>query len=59
MSARALQIALPLVVLAVVVLAWHAAVRVFVIPPYVLPGPGVVAKTRPGRGVITTMRCDR
>ena len=45
MSARALRIALPIVVLALVVLAWDLIVRAFAIPPYVLPGPGLVLST--------------
>jgi NitT/TauT family transport system permease protein len=36
---------LPIVVLAAGVLAWDLVVRVNNIPPYVLPGPGVVFKT--------------
>jgi NitT/TauT family transport system permease protein len=45
MNARALRIALPIVVLGVVVLAWDLAVRLFDIQPYVLPGPGLVVAT--------------
>jgi NitT/TauT family transport system permease protein len=45
MNARVLQIALPLLMLALVVLAWDLAVRLFAIPPYVLPGPGLVLST--------------
>ncbi len=45
MKARALRIALPLLVLAFVLLAWDLAVRAFAIPPYVLPGPGLVLAT--------------
>jgi NitT/TauT family transport system permease protein len=45
MNDRALQIALPAAVLAVGVLLWHLVVQVFAIPPYVLPGPGLVAAT--------------
>lgn len=45
MSARLLRIALPLLVLAIVVLAWDLIVRLFAIPPYVLPGPGLVLAT--------------
>jgi NitT/TauT family transport system permease protein len=45
MSDRALRIALPVTVLAVGVLLWHLVVQVFAIPPYVLPGPGLVAAT--------------
>jgi NitT/TauT family transport system permease protein len=42
---RLLRIALPVLVLALVVLLWHLAVHLFAIPPYVLPGPGLVFKT--------------
>jgi NitT/TauT family transport system permease protein len=45
MSGRALRIVLPLLVLAIVVAAWQAAVQAFAIPPYVLPGPGLVLST--------------
>jgi len=45
MTDRALRIALPAAVLAVGVLIWHLVVQVFAIPPYVLPGPGLVAAT--------------
>jgi NitT/TauT family transport system permease protein len=45
MNDRALRIALPAAVLAVGVLLWHLVVQVFAIPPYVLPGPGLVAAT--------------
>jgi NitT/TauT family transport system permease protein len=45
MNDRALRIALPAAVLAVGVLLWHLVVQVFEIPPYVLPGPGLVAAT--------------
>jgi NitT/TauT family transport system permease protein len=45
MTDRALRIALPAAVLAVAVLIWHLIVQVFAIPPYVLPGPGLVAST--------------
>ncbi len=45
MSERALRIGLPLGVLALVVLLWHVVVHLFAIPPYVLPGPGLVATT--------------
>jgi NitT/TauT family transport system permease protein len=45
MSDRTLRICLPVVVLAVGVLIWHLVVRVFAIPPYVLPGPGLVLAT--------------
>ncbi len=45
MSERALRIALPVFVLVLAVAAWHAVVTVFAIPPYVLPGPGLVWAT--------------
>ena len=45
MSARALRLGLPIVVLALVVLCWDLLVRAFAIPPYVLPSPGLVLAT--------------
>jgi len=45
MRERALSIALPFAVLALVVLAWHLLVRQFAIPPFVLPGPELVFNT--------------
>ncbi|MGB6352281.1 MAG: ABC transporter permease [Pseudolabrys sp.] len=45
MRDRLLRIVLPVVVLAVGVLIWHLVVRFFVIPPYVLPAPGLVLAT--------------
>jgi NitT/TauT family transport system permease protein len=45
MSERAFRIGLPILVLALVVLVWDAVVRLFVIPPFVLPGPGLVLAT--------------
>ena len=45
MSERSLRIALPLAVLALVVLVWHLAVIALAIPPYVLPGPWLVLTT--------------
>ena len=45
MSERALRIVLPLAMLALAVLAWDLVVRLFAIPPYVLPSPGRVAAT--------------
>ncbi len=45
MSDRALRIGLPVLVLALVLLAWDLAVRVFAIQPFVLPGPGLVLRT--------------
>ena len=44
-NARLVRILLPIVVLAAGVAAWDLVVRVNDIPPYVLPGPGVVFKT--------------
>lgn len=45
MSDRAFRIALPLAVLALGVLVWDLVVRVNELPPYILPGPGLVLKT--------------
>ena len=45
MSPRILRIALPLLVLAAVVLVWDLTVRLFAIPPYVLPGLELVLST--------------
>jgi NitT/TauT family transport system permease protein len=45
MSERALRIALPCLVLALGVLAWDLVVRIRDIPPYLLPGPGLVFTT--------------
>lgn len=45
MTARVLRIGLPLLVLALVLVAWDLAVRGFAIPAYVLPGPGLVLAT--------------
>lgn len=45
MSERALRIGLPILVLALLLLAWHLIVVGFAIPPYVLPGPGLVLST--------------
>jgi NitT/TauT family transport system permease protein len=45
MSDRLLRIALPVFVLVLVIVAWNAAVQLFAIPPYVLPGPGLVLST--------------
>ena len=45
MSDRGLRIALPAAVLVAGVALWHLIVQVFAIPPYVLPGPGLVAAT--------------
>jgi NitT/TauT family transport system permease protein len=45
MSARTLRVGLPIVVFVLVVLCWDLLVRAFAIPPYVLPGPGLVLAT--------------
>jgi NitT/TauT family transport system permease protein len=45
MSERALRIGLPVLVLAASVLLWDLVVRVFAIPPFVLPAPGLVLAT--------------
>ncbi len=42
---RILRIALPIVVLALVLLIWEAVVRIKNIPPYVLPAPGLILQT--------------
>lgn len=42
---RVLRFALPLVVLAAVIGLWEAVVRLNDIPPYLLPGPGLVLRT--------------
>ncbi|MBN8984186.1 MAG: ABC transporter permease, partial [Rhizobiales bacterium] len=39
------RMALPLVVLALSIFAWHLIVSINDIPPYVLPGPALVAET--------------
>jgi NitT/TauT family transport system permease protein len=45
MSDRVMRIGLPVLVLALVVLAWDLVVRLFAIPPFVLPGPRLVLAT--------------
>ena len=45
MNERALRVVLPIIVLALVIAGWHAVVRIFAIPPFVLPGPGLVLAT--------------
>jgi NitT/TauT family transport system permease protein len=45
MSDRAVRIGLPVLVLAAGVLLWDLIVRVFAIPPFVLPAPGLVLAT--------------
>ena len=45
MSERALRILLPCFVLAISVLAWDVVVRIREVPPYLVPGPGLVFAT--------------
>ena len=45
MSDRVLRFVLPAVALALGVLAWDLVVRVNALPPYILPGPGLVVST--------------
>ncbi len=52
MSERALRIALPILVLALVIGAWQAAVALNHIPPYVLPGPALVFSTLVSDGAL-------
>jgi len=42
---RALRIVLPIVVLALGLAIWEAVVRLYNIPPYVLPAPGAILQT--------------
>jgi NitT/TauT family transport system permease protein len=42
---RALRFVLPLATLALAVAIWHAVVAINALPPYVLPGPALVART--------------
>ena len=51
-SERLLRIALPILVLALVIALWAALVRLNHIPPYVLPGPGLVAATLVSDGAL-------
>ena len=44
-SERWLRILLPIVVLAAGVALWHLVVRLYDLPPYVLPGPLLVFST--------------
>jgi len=44
-SERALRVALPVIVLAVGLAVWEAVVRIYAIPPYVLPAPGLILRT--------------
>src|SRR5947209_18343357 len=45
MKPRLLRIVLPIGMLALGVLLWELIVRIDNIPPYILPGPGLVATT--------------
>ncbi len=45
MNEGAMRILFPGLVLVLVVAIWHAAVALLAIPPYVLPGPGLVLST--------------
>ena len=45
MNERVLRIAAPAVVLALGVLVWDLIVRINGVPPYILPGPGLVLTT--------------
>jgi NitT/TauT family transport system permease protein len=45
MNERALRVLAPAAVLAIAVIAWDLVVRVNGIPPYILPGPGLVLST--------------
>ena len=45
MNGRIMRVALPLVVFACVLAAWEAVVRIGGIPPYLLPGPILIAQT--------------
>jgi ABC-type sugar transport system permease subunit len=42
---RVLRIALPVLALGLAVVAWDLVVRLAALPPYVLPGPGLVVRT--------------
>ncbi|HEY6380474.1 MAG TPA: ABC transporter permease, partial [Pseudolabrys sp.] len=45
MTQRVLRICLPVFVLGLVIILWDLVVRGFAIPPFVLPGPGLVLAT--------------
>ncbi|HSI41687.1 MAG TPA: ABC transporter permease subunit [Xanthobacteraceae bacterium] len=45
MAGPAVRLLLPAAALAAAVLAWHAVVSHYRLPPYILPGPGLVART--------------
>jgi NitT/TauT family transport system permease protein len=42
---RLLRVVLPIAMLALAVVIWHAIVDSLALPPYLLPGPGLVART--------------
>jgi NitT/TauT family transport system permease protein len=52
MSERLLRIGLPILVLAAAIALWDAVVRLNDIPPYVLPGPGLVFATLVADGAL-------
>ena len=52
MNERALRIVLPIVVLALIVIAWQSVVSLFAIPSFVLPGPGLVLHTLVSDGAL-------
>jgi len=52
MNERALRVVLPVLVLAIVLALWQAVVDSFAIPPYVLPGPGLVFATLASDGAL-------
>ena len=45
MNERVLRVVLPVAALAIGVLAWDLVVRLNALPPYILPGPGLVLST--------------
>jgi NitT/TauT family transport system permease protein len=44
-NGHVLRIALPIIVLALILFAWEAIVRIGNIPPYVLPAPSLILQT--------------
>ena len=52
MNERALRIVLPIVVLALILIAWQSVVSLFAIPSFVLPGPGLVLHTLVSDGAL-------
>ena len=51
---RLLRVALPIVVLTIGLLIWEAVVQIKNIPPYVLPGPGLILSTLIDRAMNTS-----